>query len=198
MMRMRLVTGDTALMAFAHLALHPGEQRTLQELASAVTRAPQVVQAAIRSLVNEGLVIASPKPPGTGRGALYSANRASPIFPELLQISVKLLGGSDMLREAITANDAVDAAAIFGSVAAGSDRRANSLSDIDLLIIFTDASTREDRFAVRTAVSQIAERLNREISVQAHTRSEWESGRLANRVLRRISEGDLLVLKGVI
>jgi len=198
MMHMRLVAGDTGLMAFAYLALHEGEQRTLQELASAVARAPQVVQAALRSLVNEGLVIASAKPPGTGRGALYSANRASPIFPELQQIAVKLLGGRDMLREAITANDAVDAAAIFGSVAAGSDRRANSLSDIDLLVIFADASTRDDRFAVRSAVSHIAERLNREISVQAHTRSEWEQGRLANRVLRRISEGDLLVLKGVI
>jgi|BarGraNGADG00312_2_1021985.scaffolds.fasta_scaffold28670_4 predicted nucleotidyltransferase len=195
---MRLVAGDTGLMAFAYLALHEGEVRTLQELASAVARAPQVVQAALRSLVHQGLVIASAKPPGTGRGALYSANRASPIFSELQQIAVKLLGGSDMLREAITANDAVDAAAIFGSVAAGSDRRADSLSDIDLLIIFADASTREDRFAVRAAVSQVAERLNREISVQAHTRSEWEQGRLANRVLRRIAEGDLLVLKGVI
>jgi len=198
MMHMRLVAGDTGLMAFAYLALHEGEVRTLQELASAVARAPQVVQAALRSLVHQGLVIASAKPPGTGRGALYSANRASPIFSELQQIAVKLLGGSDMLREAITANDAVDAAAIFGSVAAGSDRRADSLSDIDLLIIFADASTREDRFAVRAAVSQVAERLNREISVQAHTRSEWEQGRLANRVLRRIAEGDLLVLKGVI
>lgn len=195
---MRLVAGDTGLMAFAYLALHEGEVRTLQELASAVARAPQVVQAALRSLVNEGLVSASAKPPGTGRGALYSANRASPIFSELQQIAVKLLGGSDMLREAITANDAVDAAAIFGSVAAGSDRRADSLSDIDLLIIFADASTREDRFGVRSAVSKVAERLNREISVQAHTRSEWERGRLANRVLRRIAEGDLLVLKGVI
>ena len=195
---MRLVAGDAGLMAFAYLALHEGERRTLQELASAVARAPQVVQAALRSLVHQGLVIASAKPPGTGRGALYSANRASPIFSELQQIAVKLLGGSDMLREAITANDAVDAAAIFGSVTAGSDRRADSLSDIDPLIIFADASTREDRFAVRAAVSQVAERLNREISVQTHTRSEWEQGRLANRVLRRIAEGDLLVLKGVI
>jgi predicted nucleotidyltransferase len=198
MIQMRLATGDTGLMTFAYLALHAGEQRTLQELASAVTRAPQVVQAALRSLVNEGLVIASAKPPGTGRGALYSANQASPIFPELQQVAVKLLGGSDMLREALTANSAVDAAAIFGSVAAGSDRRNGSLSDIDLLVIFADASTREDRFAVRAAVSHVAERLNREISVQAHTRSEWEQGRLANRVIRRIAEGDLLVLKGVI
>jgi len=195
---MRLVAGDTGLMVFAYLALHEGETRTLQELASAVARAPQVVQAAVRSLVNEGLVIASAKPPGTGRGALYRANQASPIFPELRQICVKLLGGSDMLREAITTKTAVDAAAIFGSVAAGSDRRTSSLSDIDLLIIFTDASTRDDRFAVRSAVSQVAERLNREISVQAHNRSEWEQGRLVNRVIRRIAEGDLLVLKGVI
>jgi Nucleotidyltransferase domain. len=197
-MQMRLVAGDTGLMVFAYLALHEREQRTLQELASAVARAPQVVQAALRSLIGEGLIVASAKPPGTGRGALYSANRASPIFSELQQIAVKLLGGSDMLRDAITANDAVDAAAIFGSVAAGSDRRGDSLSDIDLLIIFADTSTREDRFAVRFSVSKVAERLNREISVQAHTRSEWEHGRLANRVLRRIAEGDLVVLKGSI
>jgi len=90
------------------------------------------------------------------------------------------------------------AAAIFGSVAAGTDRRTGRLSDIDLLLVFSDASTRDERFAVRTAISEIAERLNREISVQAHLRSEWEEGRSSNRVLRRIAEGALLMLKGTI
>ena len=60
--------------------------------------------------------------PGTGRGALYSANRASPIFSELQAIAVKLLGGSDLLREAVTVNDAVDSLVplpTFGGVALG-------------------------------------------------------------------------------
>jgi predicted nucleotidyltransferase len=151
-----------------------------------------------RRLVSDDLVLAEAKPAGTGRGRLYRVNTASPIFPELRQIVVKMLGGTALLRDVIEKNPAVDAAAIFGSVAAGTDRRTGRLSDIDLLLVFSDASTRDERFAVRTAISEIAERLNREISVQAHLRSEWEAGRSSNRVLRRIAEGALLMLKGTI
>lgn len=193
---MRLIPGDTALMVFSHLALHESEQRTLLELASAIGRAPQVVQRAVRSLVADGLVTATPKAPGTGRGGVYRVNIASPIFPELRQIALKLLGGTTLLRESIAANAAVEAAAIFGSVASGTDRRAGALSDIDLLVIFADDSSREARFAVRTAIALVAEQLRRDIRIQAHTRSEWEAGRRTNRVLKRIARGDLLVLKG--
>lgn len=195
---MRLVPGDTAFMIFGHLALHEGERRTLAELAAAAGRPDPVALSALRRLVSDALVVAEPKPSGTGRGHLYRVNVASPIFPELRQIVVKMLGGTALLRDAIEKNPAVDAAAIFGSVASGTDRRTGRLSDIDLLLIFADESTRDDRFAVRTAVSEVAERLNREISVQAHLRSEWERGRTSNRVLRRIAAGDLLTLTGTI
>jgi predicted nucleotidyltransferase len=121
---------------------------------------------------------------------------ASPIFPELRQIALKLLGGTTLLREVIEANPAVEAAAIFGSVASGTDRRAGALSDIDLLVIFADDSSREARFAVRSAISAAAEQLRRDINIQAHTRSEWDAGRRTNRVLKRIAGGDLLLLKG--
>jgi predicted transcriptional regulator len=96
---MRLIPGDTALMVFSHLALHESEQRTLFELASAIGRAPQVVQRAVRSLVADDLVTATPKAPGTGRGAVYSVNMASPIFPELRQVALKLLGGMELAKE---------------------------------------------------------------------------------------------------
>ena len=195
---MRLVPGDTAFMIFGHLALHEGERRTLTELAATTGRPNPVALSALRRLVSDDLVIAEAKPAGTGRGRLYRVNAASPIFPELRQIAVKMLGGTALLRDAIEKNPVVDAAAIFGSVAAGTDRRTGRLSDIDLLLVFSDASTRDERFAVRTAISEIAERLNRQISVQAHLRSEWEGGRTSNRVLRRIADGALLRLKGTI
>jgi predicted nucleotidyltransferase len=195
---MRLVPGDTAFMIFGHLALHEGERRTLTELAATAGRPDPVALSALRRLVSDDLVLAEAKPAGTGRGRLYRVNTASPIFPELRQIVVKMLGGTALLRDVIEKNPAVDAAAIFGSVAAGTDRRTGRLSDIDLLLVFSDASTRDERFAVRTVISEIAERLNREISVQAHLRSEWEAGRSSNRVLRRIAEGALLMLKGTI
>lgn len=195
---MRLVPGDAAFSIFGHLALHEGERRTLSELASVVGRPESVALKALRGVVAEGLVIAIPKPAGTGRGSLYEVNTSSPIFPELRQIAVKLLGGTPLLRDAIDDNPAVDAAAIFGSVAAGTDRRTGILSDIDLLLVFCDASTREERFTTRSAISAIAERLNRQVNIQAHLRSEWDAGRTTNRVLRRIAEGDLLVLKGAV
>lgn len=195
---MRLVPGDAAFSIFGHLALHESERRTLSELASLVGRPESVALKALRGVVAEGLVIATPKPAGTGRGSLYEVNTSSPIFPELRQIVVKLLGGTPLLREVIDANPAVEAAAIFGSVAAGTDRRTGNLSDIDLLLVFSDASTRDERFTTRSAISAIADRLNRQVNVQAHLRSEWDAGRTTNRVLRRIAEGDLLVLKGVL
>lgn len=195
---MRLVPGDAAFSIFGHLALHEGERLTLSELASVVGRPESVALKALRGLVGEGLVIATPKPAGTGRGSLYEVNTSGPIFPELRQIVVKLLGGTPLLRDAIDDNPAVDAAAIFGSVAAGTDRRTGNLSDIDLLLVFSDASTREERFATRSAIGAIAERLNRQVNIQAHLRQEWDAGRRTNRVLRRIAEGDLLVLKGAV
>lgn len=195
---MRLVPGDAAFSIFGHLTLHEGERRTLSELASMVGRPESVALKALRGLVAEGLVIATPKPVGTGRGSLYEVNTSSPIFPELRQIVVKLLGGTPLLRDVIDDNPAVDAAAIFGSVAAGTDRRTGNLSDIDLLLVFSDASTRDERFTTRSAISAIADRLNRQVNVQAHLRSEWNAGKMTNRVLRRIAEGDLLVLKGVV
>jgi len=193
---MRLVAGDTALMTFSHLALHEAETRTQLELASAIGRAPQVVQAALRSLVADGLVLAVPKAKGTGRGAVYSVNRASPIYPELRQIAVKILGGTALLRDALVTNPAVDAAAIFGSMASGSDRRTGALSDIDLLVVFADTATRDERYAVRDGIGLIAAQLHREINVQAHSQSEWDQAKGTNRTLKRIASGALIVLKG--
>jgi predicted nucleotidyltransferase len=193
---MRLAPGDAAFSIFGSLALHEGERLTLSELASMVGRPESVALKALRGLIGDGLVIATPKVAGTGRGSLYEVSTSNPIFPELRQIAVKLLGGTPLLRDVIDQNPAVDAAAIFGSVAAGTDRRTGNLSDIDLLLVFTDGSTREERFATRAAISAIGDRLNRQINVQAHLRSEWEAGRSTNRVLRRIADGDLLVLKG--
>ncbi|MGC8634308.1 MAG: helix-turn-helix domain-containing protein [Candidatus Limnocylindrales bacterium] len=194
----RLVNGDTAFMIFNHLALHEDARLTLAELADAVGRPRPVALAALRSLVADGLVEADAKPAGTGRGRLFRVNQANPIYPELHQIAVKVLGGTELLRSAVQDNAAVEAAAIFGSVAAGTDRRSGNLSDIDLLIIFADSASRDERFHTRQAISEIATRLNREINVQAHSRSEWQDGKQTNRVLRRIAGGELIVLKGTV
>jgi len=78
-----------------------------------------------------------------GYGKLYQVNRDHPIFAELRQIVIKMLGATNAVRDVLLGNPAVEAAAIFGSVAAGTDRRTGRLSDIDLLVVFTDASVQD-------------------------------------------------------
>jgi len=131
-----------------------------------------------------------------GYGKLYQVNRDHPIFAELRQIVIKMLGATNAVRDVLLDNPAVEAAAIFGSVAAGTDRRTGRLSDIDLLVVFADASTRDDRVALRSAVQSVSDELAREINVEGLTRTEWEEGKRTNRILKRIAAGSLLTLKG--
>ena len=193
---MRLEPGDTAFQVFAYLALHEDEPATLTQLAQAAGRSERMAWTALNGLAEDGLVIIEDKPRGTGWGRLYRVNQQHPIFPDLRQIVFKMLGGTGALRDLIIRNQTVEAAAIFGSVASGTDRRTGRLSDIDLLVIFADDSTREQRLELREAISSVSSRLNRDIDVEGMLRSEWEKGKKDNRVLKRIARGDLLVLKG--
>lgn len=193
---MRFEPDDTAFQAFAFLALHEDARMTLTQISRSVGRSERMTWSALKGLSEDDLVVVDDKPEGSGWGRLYRANLNHPIFPELRQIAVKMLGGTEAVREVIDRNADVEAAAIFGSVASGTDRRTGRLSDIDLLVIFADDSTRESRLSVRQAIDKVSARLNREINLEGMTRSEWDQGKHSNRILKRISTGDLLPLKG--
>lgn len=67
-----------------------------------------------------------------GSQKFYQANRASPIFAEILGIVRKTFGLVEPLREALMpAADALRVAFVYGSVAAGTD---TDQSDIDLMV----------------------------------------------------------------
>jgi predicted nucleotidyltransferase len=193
---MRFEPNDTGFRLFGHLALHEDQQASLTQLCAVTGQSRRVVLAALKGLAEDDLVLAEPKPKGMGYGKLYQANRDHPIFDELRRIVIKMLGATNAVRDILLDNPAVEAAAIFGSVAAGADRRTGRLSDIDLLVVFADASTRDDRVALRSAVQSVSDELAREINVEGLTRTEWEEGKRTNRILKRIAAGSLLTLKG--
>ena len=193
---MRFEPNDTGFGLFGHLALHEGQEASLTQLCAVVGRSRRVVLAALKGLAEDDLIIVGTKPKGMGYGKLYQVNRDHPIFAELRQIVIKMLGATNAVRDVLLDNPAVDAAAIFGSVAAGADRRTGRLSDIDLLVVFAAASTRDDRVALRSAVQSVSDELAREINVEGLTRTEWEEGKRTNRILKRIAAGSLLTLKG--
>lgn len=67
-----------------------------------------------------------------GNQTIYSPNKESPIYDELLKISFKTFGIADLIRSALTDLKGIDFAFIYGSVARGQD---NSKSDVDVMII---------------------------------------------------------------
>lgn len=88
----------------------------------------------LRKLEGAGLVTIT----RVGNQKHYQANASSPIYPELHSLVIKTFGLAEPLRRALAPHaDRITAAAIFGSVAKGTD---SSQSDVDLLVLSDDLS----------------------------------------------------------
>ena len=119
----------------------------------------------------------------------YRANPASPVFEELRGIVEKTSGIDGVVREALrAAGKKIRLALIYGSVAKGTNR---SASDLDVLVvggIGFDALVRLLRPA--------EERIRREISPRLYSPEEFRKKRSADRFLKSVLAGPLIVLIG--
>jgi predicted nucleotidyltransferase len=107
----------------------PGRELHLREIMRRTELAPATVQREVVALAEVGILERRTE----GRQVYYRANRACPIFAELRGLVVKTVGVADVLREALEPlGDRVEAAAVFGSVADGTEM---ADSDVDLLIV---------------------------------------------------------------
>lgn len=88
----------------------------------------------------------------------YQANRASPVFAELSGLVVKTLGIPARIRNALAPlADRIVAAAVFGSVAKGTE---SAQSDVDVLVL-SDQVTHAELFEVlQTAERDLARPVN--------------------------------------
>lgn len=104
-----------------------------------------------------------------GNQVLYQADRACPIFEELASILRKTSGLASVIADALASEAAqIEAAFIFGSVAAGRDTAA---SDIDVMVI-GDAGFS----AVVTRLYPLQATLGREINPKVLSVTEWQKG----------------------
>lgn len=119
----------------------------------------------------------------------YRANPASPVFEELRGIVEKTSGIDGVVREALrAAGKKIRLALIYGSVAKGTNR---SGSDLDVLVvggIGFDALVRLLRPA--------EERIRREISPWLYSPEEFRKKRSADRFLKSVLAGPVIVLIG--
>lgn len=124
-----------------------------------------------------------------GRSNRYRAATSSPLHEPLRSLLQRTLGVEPLLNERLTAIGGVEAAAIFGSWAAGS---AEEGSDVDLLVVGD-----VDRGELLAAIRSVEEITAREIDVTAYGREEYER-RLeeGSGFLRTVLRGPLIELVG--
>jgi predicted nucleotidyltransferase len=169
----------------AFLLLNASEELHVREIAR---RAGVPLQAAQRelALLEEIALVERQK---RGRQVFVSVQTMHPLFEDLRSLLLKSEGLAIPLREALEEIDGVDAAAVYGSVAAGSD---TGRSDIDLLVVGSP-----DEIAIHESVSALEEFLGRPINYTLLSRKEFRT-RLQRKdpFLERVLAGALIQVIG--
>jgi predicted nucleotidyltransferase len=124
-----------------------------------------------------------------GNQKYYSANEGFFLYPELKSIIFKTIGIQGLLKEALSKMKGIDAAFIYGSYAAGKE---SEESDVDILII-----GRPDMTELNEVVSDLEDKLDRDINYMSFDRSEFEKRkRDKDAFITDVLEGKKLMLKG--
>lgn len=161
-------------------SFHLSELRRLTSLGSAS------LQRELARLNDAGLVLSE----RVGNLRCFKANPASPVLPELIALTRKVLSLEPMLREALSAlSPRLRAAWIYGSVAKGTDTAA---SDIDVMVVAEKLPLAE----VLESLLPLEVALGRKINPTCYTPAEYrrrrgEPGSFVNRV---ISQPTLLLV----
>ena len=134
------------------------------------------VQRELERLVNGGLVTAR----AFGNQKHYQANRQSPLFAELCNITAKTSGLAEPLRAALKPlASKIKAAFVYGSIA---KRQYTASSDIDLMIV-SDSISYADCYSVIEAATS---RLGRPLNPTIYTSKEFA---------KRVKEGNSFLTK---
>jgi len=153
---------------------HLSELRRLTGLGSAS------LQREINRLVVAGLANSALK----GNQRQISANRQSPLFKELSDLTSKVMGAAALLTEALLPiNRKIEVAFLYGSVAKQSD---NAESDIDIMIVGSDLTLNE----LLDQLLPVEEMLCRKVNPTCYTVGEFkkrlsDTDSFVNKVLRQ-------------
>lgn len=171
----------------AFLLLNASEELHLREIAR---RAGVPLQAAQRelALLEEIALIERHR---RGRQVFVTVQTSHPLFEDLRSLLLKSEGLAIPLRQALAKIDGIEAAAVYGSVAAGSD---TGRSDIDVLIMGSP-----DEIALHEAVSTLEEELGRPINYTLLSRSELKARlRKKDPFVNRLLAGKMIPIVGAI
>jgi predicted nucleotidyltransferase len=145
------------------LLLAPDEALHGREIARRTDLPSGTVIRELHRLVHAGLL----KRERRGNQALYSADRACPVFEEVAGMLRKTSGAADVIAGALAPlSDRIETAFIYGSFAKGTARAG---SDIDVLILGT-----VDLGSVIDTLHPVQKLVGREINPKIFSSREWK------------------------
>lgn len=113
------------------LFAHPDTSYYLNEIVRLAGMGKGTIKRELEKMSSTGLLTLK----RVGNQTHYQASPQSPIYNELVSISRKTFGLADVVRQALRANETIQHAFIYGSIAIKED---TAKSDIDLMIIGDD------------------------------------------------------------
>ena len=135
----------------------PGTSAHVREMARRVKASAPTVGAELAELAHLGVL----QTQTVGRSLVYSINERSPLLGEIRTLVQKTIGIEGLIAKAFEGLAGVDAAYIFGSYAAGTDRAG---SDVDILVI-----GRPNRVALSGKLAPIERTMSRDVNIVAKT-----------------------------
>jgi predicted nucleotidyltransferase len=170
----------------SQLFLHSEREQTIAELQHATGIPQQTVSREVRRLLNAGLLAGR----RVGRLHFVKPNEASPYFPELARLLLKVFGPRSVLAEGLCSLAGVDEAYLFGSWARRYEGEpCPPPGDIDVVVI-----GQPDVDAVYEACRQAGGTLGQEVNPVVVTPTEWRSKRSG--FVREVRDGALAALAG--
>ena len=169
----------------AFLLLNASEECYLREIARRAGVPLKAAQRELETLEQIALVERTRR----GRQVFFRVQTAHPLFADLRALLLKSDGLALPLREALERVRGVEAAAVYGSVAAGTD---TGRSDIDLLVVGS-----AEAIALHDAISAVEESLGRPVNYTLLTSRELAARkRKKEPFLARVLGGDLIPVVG--
>jgi len=163
----------------------PDARFYIRELERKIKEEAKNVSRELKNLEALGLLISEKQ----GNLKYYSVNENFFLYPELKAIIFKTTGIQGLLKEALERLKGIETAFIYGTYATGKESES---SDVDIMII-----GKPDLTELNEVISDLEEKLNREINYMCFDQEEFKERRKAgNAFINEVLSGEKIMLKG--
>jgi len=163
----------------------PNARFYIRELERKIKEEAKNVSRELKNLEALGLLISEKQ----GNLKYYSVNENFFLYPELKAIIFKTTGVLGLLKEALERLKGIETAFIYGTYATGKESES---SDVDIMII-----GKPDLTELNDVISDLEEKLNREINYMCFDKEEFKERRKAgDAFINDVLSGEKIMLKG--